>query len=153
MDAGGAMTCPFCAIVAKSEPAEIVYESATTLAFFPKEGTTKGHTLVIPKDHVPNFLELHPDQWHELGDTIHTISRALDVVVEPDGMNLITSAGEAATQTIMHVHFHVVPRWQHDGFGDLWPNQNLSTQPERDAVAEALRSTLGKRALVERNPQ
>jgi histidine triad (HIT) family protein len=144
------MSCPFCAIVARTEPAEVVFESPNTMAFFPRDPATQGHTLVIPKPHIVNFLVIPADLWPELGAAIHTVSHALSAVLRPEGMNLISSAGEVATQSVMHVHLHVVPRWADDGFGTLWPDQNLSSNLERAEVAAALRDYLGQKDLATR---
>jgi histidine triad (HIT) family protein len=54
-------------------------------------------------------------------------------------MNLITSAGSAAEQTVFHLHLHVVPRWRRDGFGDIWPTDRSYTDPALDEVAKRIR--------------
>ncbi|MGW4699373.1 HIT family protein [Streptomyces sp. NPDC004285] len=113
--------CEFCKIVASAAPAEILYESDSCLAFFPLNPATKGHTLVIPKIHVRDFTCATPEAFGELSSTTVEISRKLLTVYSPDGINLITSAGRAASQSIMHLHLHLVPRWNNDEVGDIWP--------------------------------
>lgn len=147
------MDCPFCAIVARRDPSDVAYETANTLAFLPLEGTTQGYTLVIPKRRFSNFLELQPVQFPELGTTMITAAREMREVLRPDGTNLISSAGAVATQTVMHVHFHMVPRWKDDGFDNPWPDRNLSTEKERAEAAAALRAFFDAGELAERNPE
>ena len=71
------------------------------------------------------------------------VGRAIRASLEPDGLNLITSAGETAEQTVYHLHLHVVPRWKKDGFGPIWPlgeryeNADLGNVAERIRVAGA----------------
>ena len=52
------------------------------------------------------------------------VGHAIQNAIAPNGMNLITSAGAAAEQTVFHLHLHVVPRWRGDGFGAIWPNES-----------------------------
>jgi histidine triad (HIT) family protein len=60
-----------------------------------------------------------------------------------EGMNLITSAGEQAEQTVYHVHLHLVPRWSGDGFGPIWPIESSVTQREEHDAANRIRSAYG----------
>lgn len=69
--------CEFCDIVRRRLPAEVINETENTLAFFPLEPATRGHTMVIPKQHVDNFLELDPSDVPELGQAVLHVSRAL----------------------------------------------------------------------------
>ncbi len=62
--------CEFCDIVNKKASAEVIYETTDTLAFFPLEPATRGHTMVIPKRHIENFLELQPADIPELGQAV-----------------------------------------------------------------------------------
>jgi histidine triad (HIT) family protein len=67
------------------------------------------------------------------------VGRAIKSALEPEGMNLISSAGEAAEQTIFHLHMHLVPRWQQDGFGRIWPNKERWEDVELGDVANRIR--------------
>jgi histidine triad (HIT) family protein len=69
-------------------------------------------------------------------DAVQRVGRAIRFALSAEGMNLITSAGEAAEQTVDHVHLHLVPRWKDDGFGRIWPAEStVSQRQERDAAA------------------
>jgi histidine triad (HIT) family protein len=68
-------------------------------------------------------------------DAVIEVGRSVEIALQPDGMNLITSSGEAAEQTVHHVHLHVVPRWSDDGFGRIWPRESgVSKREEADAA-------------------
>ena len=143
--------CDFCRIANREIPAEVIYETPSTLAFFPLEPATRGHTLVIPKRHINSFLELAPSDIPDLGMTVVAVGRALRGVLAPEGMNVISSAGAAASQTVMHLHIHLVPRWQDDAIGDIWPPKVPTPQYVLDEVADAVRSFCRMDALEYRN--
>ena len=115
--------CIFCKIIDKEAPAEIICETDSCLAFFPLRPATKGHTLVVPKRHVSDFTNAEPRFFGNLSSIAVEISKRLLMVYSPDGMNMITSAGQAATQSVMHLHIHLVPRWAKDEMGEIWPSR------------------------------
>lgn len=132
--------CEFCRIVQGDSPATVVFESARTLAFFPLSPAVTGHTLVIPKEHVTDFLSLtDAGLVAELGRTTVQVGNAIRTAVQPEGMNVITSAGAAATQTVFHLHLHLVPRWSHDRIGDIWPPSRPMSESIKEDVADAVR--------------
>ena len=115
-------TCDFCAIVRGDDPSvEIVCQGEDWLSFFPLNPATPGHTLVIPRTHVVDLWEADPSLGADLMGAVIRVGRAIESALAPDGMNLITSAGRMAEQTVFHLHLHVVPRWNRDGFGQIWP--------------------------------
>lgn len=106
--------CPFCAIVAGTAPATIVREWPETLAIVPLGPVTDGHLLVIPKQHVQDFTT---DWWI----SARTMSRASELAAETEQpMNVITSRGREATQSVFHLHLHLVPRAENDGLALPW---------------------------------
>lgn len=145
--------CEFCAIANMRLPAEVIFESTNTLAFFPREPATRGHTLVIPKRHVENFLELDPADVPGLGRAVLLVGRALRAVLSPEGMNVITSAGIAASQSVMHLHVHLVPRWTGDAVGEIWPSKAPTPERALEGVADRLREHFHTESLEQRNPE
>jgi histidine triad (HIT) family protein len=133
--------CPFCAIArGEDDSVEVVCQSSSWVAFFPLEPATPGHTLVIPRTHVPDLWKAGPSLASELMGAVVKVGRAIDDALNPEGMNLITSAGRVAEQTVFHLHLHVVPRWQKDGFGAIWPRDDESyTDAELEAAARQIR--------------
>lgn len=131
--------CPFCAIAKGDDPSvSIVCEGDGWLAFFPAEPATPGHTLVIPRVHVPDLWSAGAAVGAELVEAVIHVGHAVQKAVDPEGMNLITSAGEAAEQSVAHLHLHVVPRWTHDEL-DIWPPKRPMQEKLKENVAEAVR--------------
>lgn len=112
--------CPFCDIVAGEAPATSIYRGKNTVVIVPLNPVTPGHLLVIPRTHVTNFTST-PTVTADVMRDAALFGRAMRE--ECDGVNLITSAGEAATQTVMHLHVHLVPRRHGDGLTLPWTNQ------------------------------
>lgn len=137
--------CEFCRIIVGKESARVVFESATTLAFLPLRPAVIGHTLLIPKTHVTDFLNLDDRQLAtDLAIATVHVGQALRRALRPDGMNAITSAGEAATQTVSHLHIHLVPRRYGDAMGDIWPRtKEWPDEMEEERIAELVRHECG----------
>jgi histidine triad (HIT) family protein len=132
--------CDFCAIAWREDQStEVVCEGERWIAFFPLNPATPGHTLVIPKVHTPDLWKLDPRLGGDLMSAVIRVGRAIKSALAPDGMNLITSAGEAAEQTIFHLHLHVVPRWHGDGFGRIWPPKGKYEKADLVEVANRIR--------------
>ena len=106
--------CPFCAIVAGTAPVTLVHEWDDALALVPLHPVVAGHTLVIPKTHVTDFAT-DPDV------SAATMRRAAELMRwTPRPMNVITSRGREATQSVFHLHLHLVPRAENDGLALPW---------------------------------
>lgn len=106
--------CPFCEIVAGRAPATIVREWPEAIALVPLNPVVGGHLLVVPRQHVPDFTTAH----YVSAITMH---RAAELAKEIGGpMNLITSRGRAATQSVFHLHLHLIPRTENDGLALPW---------------------------------
>lgn len=103
--------CVFCRIVAGSEPATVVRRWSDAIAIVPLNPVVAGHVLVIPIRHVQDYLE-------DPAVTGMVAARASEIAPHPS--NLITSAGAEATQSVYHLHVHVVPRRENDGLALPW---------------------------------
>lgn len=112
-------TCIFCRIFTKEEPATIIYafEKDSFLVIVPLEPVTAGHLLVIPRVHVPNF-KVDPVLSGEAMACASIYARRLG-----GDFNVITSSGPASTQTIQHLHIHLIPRVEGDGLMLPWTHQ------------------------------
>jgi histidine triad (HIT) family protein len=103
--------CVFCEIVAERAPAVFVRRWTDAVAIVPLEPVVDGHVLVLPRVHVPDATD-HPET------TALVMRRAASLAVPP--CNLITSAGREATQSVFHLHVHIVPRRENDGLALPW---------------------------------
>ncbi len=140
-----AKDCEFCAIVrGEDSEAEIVCEGENWIAFFPLNPAIPGHTLVIPRTHVADLWDVEPPLGADLMAAIIRVGHAVETALTPEGMNLTTSAGETAEQTIFHLHFHIVPRWRRDGFGRIWPVDGKYEDADLEDVADRLREACAR---------
>ena len=132
--------CPFCAIArGDNNSVEMVCSSEDWAAFFPLNPATPGHTLVIPRQHVADLWEVDARLGSELMAAVVRVGRAIKTALRPEGMNLITSAGTTAEQTVFHLHLHLVPRWEADGFGRIWPSEHMYENAALGNVADRIR--------------
>lgn len=136
-------TCPFCPIVRGEDPnARVVYHDENVTAFFPLEPATRGHTLVVPNRHVSDHVDLTDAESRQLGSALRRTAQAAKAAVSPDGINIIQSTGAVATQTVPHVHFHVVPRWNGDNVSLVWPDSAAEDADAQDQTLTVLQSVL-----------
>ncbi len=133
--------CVFCDIArGRDLTVDVVCEDQDWIAFFPLNPATPGHTLVIPRKHVTDLWQVEPPLSNELMTAVIRIGHAVDQALKPEGMNLITSAGQTAEQTVFHLHLHVVPRWHRDGFGSIWPVEGRFNDATLGDVANMVRA-------------
>jgi histidine triad (HIT) family protein len=137
--------CDFCSIARGEDPAtEVVAQSDDWVAFFPLNPATPGHTLIIPREHVRDLWAISPSRGSALMRAVVQVGQAIERALSPDGMNLISSAGSAAEQSVFHLHLHVVPRWRHDGFGQIWPTGSRFESADLNDVGDRVRSELAR---------
>lgn len=105
--------CPFCEIAAGRAPAQIVEEWPEALAIIPLNPVVEGHLLVIPREHVTDFVD-------DPAVSAHTMFRAAELAAGMGSYNLITSKGHPATQSVFHLHLHLIPRAENDGLALPW---------------------------------
>lgn len=108
-------SCIFCKIASGQAPAVRVYENAGVLAFLDVVPVHFGHTLVIPKAHYENFLDLPDSLWLEMSQVSRQVARALLQVLDAQGFNVAMNNFAAAGQLVFHAHIHIIPRYADDG--------------------------------------
>jgi len=106
--------CTFCDIEEKIDKSRIIYQDSTWIAMLDGYPVSEGHTLLIPKRHCETYFDLNFLELESLGVTIGVVKRLLDTKYHPNGYNVGVNCGEAAGQTIMHCHVHIIPRYNGD---------------------------------------
>lgn len=101
----------FCKIIDGEISCTKVYEDDDVLAILDISQTTKGHTLVLPKQHYQDFLNTPMDTMHKVYDVAQRIGQAMVGVLGAKGVNILTNVGEVAGQSVSHFHVHVIPRY------------------------------------------
>ena len=133
--------CPFCEIVQREDPdTREVYRDEHVVAFFPLEPATLGHTLVVPREHLADVWSLDEQTAERIAVATTRLSRVVKDTLTPEGLNIIQSNGKAATQTVFHLHVHIVPRWENDAVGRIWPPETHYSEKQKDDAWERLRS-------------
>ena len=103
--------CVFCAIAEAEIPSFKVYEDELVLAYLDINPFTKGHTLVIPKVHSTGLLDTPDETLAAVLARVKKVAAHLKKALPCDGFNILQNNGAAAGQTVMHLHFHIVPRY------------------------------------------
>jgi histidine triad (HIT) family protein len=120
----------------------IVYADEGVVVFPPPEPAALGHMLLIPRVHVPDIWGLTIATAEALARTTLRVAKAVREAVRPEGLSIIQSNGAAATQTVDHVHVHVLPRWSNDGIGPSWPADTSFPAEARQEAAADVRTHL-----------
>ena len=133
--------CIFCKIIRGEIPSARVLETDTVLAFLDINPVSKGHTLVIPKDHYATFPEVPTEVIAALGQALQKIGEAVKSQLNSAGFNILLNNDRAAGQLIDHSHFHLIPRNLGDGVMD-WPPVRPYAEGEMEAVRAAIESAV-----------
>ncbi len=137
--------CIFCEIVAGCAPASIVFQDDRCCAFMDIQPVNPGHVLIVPVAHVAFLDDLDEETGAYLFTVAQRLSRALRRSgVRCEGVNLFLADGKEAGQEVFHVHLHVFPRFQNDGFGlRMRPDYGvLPARSDLDALAATIRAGL-----------
>ena len=134
-------SCAFCRVVAGTVPAHVVLDDDHAFAFLDHRPLFPGHTLVVPRGHVPTLPDLPAA---ELGPYLAAIQRVAAALPDAVGaVGTFVAANNVVSQSVAHLHFHVVPRRPKDGLrGFFWPRRRYESDEEMAAVADALRRRL-----------
>jgi histidine triad (HIT) family protein len=123
--------CIFCKIIAGELPSQIIDEDEHTVAFMDISPATRGHALVIPRNHAKDLLEISPEDLQATVVAAQRLARRISERLDADGINLINSCGRAAWQTVFHFHIHVIPRYEGDPLELPW----VPTPGDSDEIA------------------
>lgn len=103
--------CPFCRVESERE---VIASSDLSLAFFDGFPVSPGHALIIPKRHVSSFFDLTKEEQLDLLKLADDVKLIIEEKYHPDGYNIGVNVGEAAGQSVFHVHMHLIPRYYGD---------------------------------------
>lgn len=103
--------CVFCKIVNGEIPSYKIYEDDDYLAILDISQTTLGHTLVMPKKHYSNMLEMPLEEYEKLMGITQELAKKVTDKLNANGCNILINSNEVAGQTVMHTHVHIIPRY------------------------------------------
>jgi histidine triad (HIT) family protein len=133
--------CLFCSIAAGAAPAHVVSETDATVAFLDLHPVFPGHVLVVPRTHVVTLPDLPLDLIEPFFAEVQRVSAALPGALDADGT--FVAANNVVSQSVAHLHFHVVPRRRKDGLrGFFWPRVRYADDAEMAATAARIRTAL-----------
>lgn len=112
--------CPFCKIVAGELPATIVAEDERTVSFMDINPATRGHALIVPREHAGDLLAVGDEDLSACAAAARRLAARVKDALGADGVNLLNSNGSAAWQTVFHFHLHVIPRYRDDPLRLPW---------------------------------
>ena len=133
--------CIFCKIIDGTIPSVKVYEDEHVYAFMDITPLAKGHTLLIPKQHVKDLFEMPSEVAGHLYSVAPKIANAIKTAFDPAGLNTLNNNGAAAYQTVFHYHLHFIPRYEQDGLKLVWEPikpEMAEVQQTAEAIAAAL---------------
>lgn len=106
-----ACDCPFCR---QMDTVSFIAADETGIAFYDKYPVAKGHALIIPRRHVADYFDLTQTEQDSLWQLVNEVKVILEQKFHPDGYNIGVNIGEAAGQSVFHVHLHIIPRYKGD---------------------------------------
>jgi histidine triad (HIT) family protein len=112
--------CIFCRIIAGELPATFVHQDERTVAFMDINPATRGHLLVVPREHAPDLLTIDEDDLQATAVVARHLAARVKERLGADGVNLVNSCGSAAWQTVFHFHLHLIPRYRGDPLRLPW---------------------------------
>ncbi|HAU86450.1 MAG TPA: HIT family protein [Lachnospiraceae bacterium] len=112
--------CIFCKIIEGEIPSKTLFENDEFKVIFDISPASKGHVIILPKYHAANIFELPEEVTSKAFILAKKVATVLKEVLDCDGVNILQNNGEAAGQTVFHLHIHVIPRYKDDNMGLTW---------------------------------
>jgi len=131
----------FCAIVAGARPAQVVASDDHTVAFLDSRPVFPGHTLLVPREHYETLADLPADLLGPLFTDVQRLAVAVEAAMDAHGS--FVAMNNRVSQSVAHLHVHVVPRRRKDGLrGFFWPRQHYADEEEMAATAQRIRAAM-----------
>ncbi len=135
--------CVFCGIAAREIAAQIVYEDADRIAFLDSHPVFPGHVLLCPREHYVTLADLPSGLVAPMFLMAQTLTKAVENAIGAEGT--FVAINNRVSQTVPHLHVHVVPRRRRDGLkGFFWPRQQYKDDAAREAARDAIQKELRK---------
>ncbi|MBV9304209.1 MAG: HIT family protein [Acidobacteriaceae bacterium] len=135
--------CVFCKIAARDLAAEIVHQNSQLIAFLDSHPLFPGHVLLCPREHYETLLDLPAELSGPMMAATQVLAKAVEAAVNAEGTFI--AINNRISQTVPHLHIHVVPRRRRDGLkGFFWPRQQYRDQADREAVRAAIEREVQK---------
>ena len=122
--------CIFCKIIAGDIPSRTVYEDEDFKAILDVAPASRGHVIILPKNHAKDITELSNEDTKGIFGVAKKIAAMQMDILGCDGVNVLQNNGEAAGQTVFHLHMHVIPRYNNDTVNVTWKPQDGSDNDE-----------------------
>ena len=133
--------CIFCKLANKDIPTNIIYEDDRFTVILDASPATKGHALILPKNHAANIYELPDEDASAVFVLAKKLATKMTEILHCDGVNIVQNNGEVAGQTVFHFHMHLIPRYLNDGNQDKLTWNHAEFTPEEIAeIAAELRA-------------
>lgn len=133
--------CIFCKLANKDIPTNIIHEDDRFTVILDASPATKGHALILPKNHAANIYELPDEDASAVFVLAKKLATKMTEILHCDGFNIVQNNGEVAGQTAFHFHMHLIPRYLNDGNQDKLTWNHAEFTPEEIAeIAAELRA-------------
>lgn len=129
-----AENCIFCKIANGEIPAATLYEDEDFRVILDLGPASKGHALILPKQHAADLFELPDEVAAKVLPLAKTIAARLKEGLGADGINLVQNNGKAAGQTVFHFHMHLIPRYQNDTVNVTWKPGTLTEESKQEIL-------------------
>lgn len=130
--------CIFCKIINGEIPAFKIYEDEYVLCFLDISQASEGHTLIVPKKHFENLFDVDQETLNHMAQAVKIVTNLLKEKLGVTDVNLLNNSGTNAGQTVMHLHFHIIPRKEGDNinfsFQENEPNFDKLSQTQKKLV-------------------
>jgi histidine triad (HIT) family protein len=137
------LACVFCQIAAGNASADIVHQDSNCLAFLDTRPLFPGHVLLCPRDHIVTLCDLPPGLIHPIFLMAQILAKAVESALDAEGT--FVAINNRVSQTVPHLHIHVVPRRKRDGLkGFFWPRHRYIDESAKHAVRDAIEREVRK---------
>lgn len=127
--------CIFCKIAAGDIPSATIYEDNDFRVILDIEPASKGHALILPKEHYANLYELSDDLAAKALIVAKKVITKMTGILGCEGYNVVQNNGEAAGQTVFHFHIHLIPRYKDDNVNIGWSQGNLTEEIKAEILS------------------